>query len=187
MDEKPMTKTEREELKRLARERARVAKGDAKRRTADLKAIFEQELITLYDYNRDEVWKSAVAEAKAACEKAQEIVSQRCEELGIPPGFAPRIQFEWQRSGPYAIEYELSDLRRAAYKRIDAMERQAIHEIDRKALEIQTELVAAGLTSDRAIGFLMSMPSAADLMPAVDMSELERGNRPSLGMGDDLF
>ena len=44
MTEKPMTKTEREELKRLARERARVAKHDATRRAADLKAMFEQEL-----------------------------------------------------------------------------------------------------------------------------------------------
>ena len=187
MTEKPMTKTEREELKRLARERARVAKSDAKRRTADLKAVFEQELITLYDYNRDDVWKAAVEEAKAACEKAQEVVAKRCEELGIPPGFAPRIVFEWQRTGPYAVEYELNDLRRAAYKRIDAMERQAVAEIDRNALDVQTQLVRAGLTSETAVGFLESMPSVVDLMPAVDMTELEKPNRRSLGMGDDIF
>jgi len=33
MEPKPMTKGEREELKRLARERARVAKHDAQRRS----------------------------------------------------------------------------------------------------------------------------------------------------------
>ena len=186
-DEKPMTKGEREELKRLARERARVAKADANRRSADLKAMFEQELLTLYDYNRDEVWKQAVADAEVAVKAAQVKIAQRCEELGIPAGFAPTVAFSWQSQGPVAIAYEQADIRRAAYKRIEASERGAVAEIDRKTLEIQTQLVRAGLTSDTAVGFLDSMPSVVDLMPVVDLDELETGRpRRQLGMGDDL-
>lgn len=184
-----MTKTEREELKRLARERARVAKHDAQRRSADLKAMFEQELLTHYDYNRDEVWKEAVEAATKAGEEAAAKIAERCEELGIPAAFAPRLTVSWQSQGPAAVQYEQADIRRAAYKRIEASERLAIAEIDRGALEIQTQLVRAGLTSEAAVAFLDQMPSVADLMPAVDMDELDvQRRRPrGLGMGDDLF
>lgn len=182
-----MTKGEREELKRLARERARVAKADAARRTADLKALFEQQVITLYDFNRDEVWKEAVDEAQKAAAEAQATIARRCEELGIPAEFAPTVSFAWQGRGRFLVEVEAADLRRAAYKRIEAMERTAKHEIDRRALEIQTELVAAGMTSERAIEFLASMPSVDSLMPPIDIATLDSRHRPSLGMGDDLF
>jgi hypothetical protein len=89
--------------------------------------------------------------------------------------------------GRTSVEYELADLRRAAYKRIEAMERTAKHEIDRKALEIQTELVAAGLTTDLAVGFLSSMPSADDLMPEIDIETLGSGPgyRRELGWGGE--
>lgn len=185
--EKPMTKTEREELKRLARERARVAKRDAERRTADLKAMFEQEMLTHYDYNRDEVWKEAVEAAKEAGSIAAAKIAERCEELGIPAGFAPQLSVSWHSQGPMAVQYEQGEIRRAAYKRIDAQERAAVAEIDRAALEIQTNLVRAGLTSETAVAFLDAMPSVAELMPPVVMDELEtQPKRRGLGMGDDL-
>ncbi len=117
------------------------------RRSADLKAMFEQELLTHYDYNRDDVWKEAVEEAKKAGEEAAEKIAKRCEELGIPPAFAPSLHVSWQAQGPAAVQYEQADIRRAAYKRIDAQERAATADIDRAALEIQTNLVRAGLTS----------------------------------------
>ena len=186
MTEKPMTKTEREELKRLARERARVAKADASRRAADLKAMFEQELLTMYDYNRDDVWKEAVEEAKKAGEEAAAKIARRCEELGIPTAFAPSLSINWQAQGPAAVQYEQADVRRAAYKRIEAQERGAAAAIDKAALEIQTNLVRAGLTSDAAIAFLEAMPSVAELMPEIDIDKLENKPRRSLGMGDDL-
>lgn len=173
---KPMTKTEREDLRRLARERARVAKADAHRRTADLRAMFEQELLTFYDYNRDEIWAEAVAEARKAGEEAQAKVAKRCEELGIPPAFAPSVSVLWKTQGPAAVQYEQADLRRAAYERIEAQERAAIAEIDKRALEIQTELVVQGLTSDTAIGFLHSMPSVDELMPPVTVSRRRPGS-----------
>lgn len=183
--EKPMTKGEREELKRLARERARVAKHDATRRAADLKAMFEQELLTMYDYNRDEVWKEAVEEAEEACREAIKRVSERCEELGIPVAFAPRLSVAWHGQGPAAVLYEQKDIRRAAYKRIEAQERAAFAEIERAALGIQTQLVRAGLTSEAAVEFLSGMPSVEELMPPIVIDEID-SKRRELGMGDDL-
>jgi hypothetical protein len=180
-----MSKGEREDLKRLARERARVAKADAARRTADLKAMFEQQIVTFYDYNRDDVWKDAHRAAEDAVRDAQEKIAARCVELGIPAEMAPQLSFAWHGRGPAAVAFRQQELRRAAYKRIDAMERTAKHEIDRKALDIQTDLVRAGLTSGEAVEFLSAMPTAEALMPDIDIAELEPP--PALGMGDDLF
>jgi hypothetical protein len=184
--EKPMTKGEREELKRLARERARVAKHDAQSRTADLKAMFEHQLADAYSFNSEENWSSAVQIAREECASAQERIEERCKDLGIPLAMHPLIQFDWQSRGPDAVAGQQQNLRRAAHQRIAAQERAAIAEIDRAALEIQTQLVRAGLTSDTAIEFLLAMPSVNDLMPPVNMDELGKPNeRRQLGMGDD--
>lgn len=173
-----MNKGEREELKRLARERARVAKNDAKRRSADLLADFEIQVASEYDFNRDDVWKAAVEAAEKAAVEAAATIADRCVELGIPRELAPTVSFMWHGRGPGAVNARQNELRRVARQRIEAMERAAVHEIDRKALEVQTELVRAGLTSEAALDFLASMPSVDALMPAIDIRELEapRGN-----------
>ena len=64
------------------------------------------------------------------------------------------------------------------------MERTAKHEIDRAALDVQTQLVAEGMTSARAIEFLGSMPSVEALMPAVDVHALMEGTPESREDGD---
>lgn len=184
-DPKPMTKGEREELKRLARERARVAKHDAQRRTADLKAMFEQQLADAYSFNSEETWSRAVKIAREECAEAQARIEKRCEELAIPLAMHPLVNFDWQSRGPYAVGAQQQNLRRVAHHRIAAQERSAIAEIDRAALDIQTNLVRAGLTSDTALEFLSAMPSVNDLMPPVNMDELEPPERRSLGMGSD--
>jgi hypothetical protein len=179
-----MTKGEREELKRLARERARVAKHDAERRTADLKASFEEQIIAFYDYDRDEVWEELHGALSEMLRETNEKIRERAVELGIPTDFAPSVAFTWNARNPRVeVQRSQAEVRRAAYKRLEAMERTAKHEIDRAAVDIQTQLVAEGLTSERAIGFLADMPSVEALMPALDILQLTEGTPPS---GEDL-
>ncbi len=179
-----MTKGEREELKRLARERARVAKADASARTADLKASFEEHVSAHYMWDQDEVWEKAATFARDACVEANKTIKERCIALGIPANFAPEILFQWaQRSPRWEVKQTQDELRRTAYKRIEAMERMAKHEIDRACLSVQTQLVRAGLTSDAAIGFLEGMPSVEALMPALDIRELTVGQLPPADEG----
>lgn len=187
VEQKPMTKTEREELKLLARERARVAKHDAQRRTADLKAMVEVQIADAYSYNNDETWNEVVKATREIVARAQTEVGEACENIGVPAGMQPMLTFDWQSRGPFQVAGAQQNLRRLANKRIEAQERAAIAEIDRAALEIQTNLVRAGLTSDTALDFLSAMPSVADLMPAVTLDELEqpRNGRREIGMGDD--
>lgn len=175
-----MTKTEREELKRLARERARVAKADAERRSADLKAAFEQQIVSFYEYDRDEVWEQLHNEIQQQLVETNEKLRVRAVELGIPSNFAPTVSFTWNARNPrYEVQQSQAEVRRAAYAQITAMERTAKHEIDRAALDVQTQLVSEGLTTGRAVEFLGAMPTVEALMPAVDIRALTEGNPPS--------
>lgn len=169
-----MTKGEREELKRLARERARVAKNDAKSRTADLMADFEHQITREYDFSNDDTWNLIVEKAQEALVEANDGIQERCAELGIPEQYRPALTFHWRNHGPgFEVERRKADIRRVAKTRLEAMERSAIAEIDRATLEVQTQLVRAGMTSDSAIGFLDAMPSVTALMPALDIHQLE--------------
>lgn len=60
-----------------------------------------------------------------------------------------------------------AELRRVLDTRVTALEKQAITEIERRSLQIQTELMAGGLDSDEARVFLESMPTAESLMPGL--------------------
>lgn len=55
----PMSKSEREDLLRLVRQREKVLKTAASQRSAELMADFEQQLTSIYSYDQDEVWRSA--------------------------------------------------------------------------------------------------------------------------------
>ena len=60
---KPMTKSEREDLAKLIRNREKVMKSAARERSAELLAEFEQQMASVYSYDQDEVWKSATEAA----------------------------------------------------------------------------------------------------------------------------
>ena len=50
-------------------------------------------------WDQDETWKKAAEQAQAAAEAAQEVVAERCKEMGIPKTFAPSIGVSWQGRG----------------------------------------------------------------------------------------
>ena len=180
-----MTKGEREELKRLARERARVAKADTEARAADLKALFELQMMEQYDFDTVLNWGQATEAVIAIIAKAEEDIRTAFRRFGIPEMMAPPLSPQWHNRGRSVVQYEQSELRRAAHKRIEASVRTAKHEIDRRSLEVQTQLVRAGLTSEAAVGFLDAMPTVEILMPSDIVAEvLAKRERPELGPGD---
>src|SRR6267142_1741494 len=55
---KPMTKSERDDLARLIRNREKVMKSAARERSAELLAEFEQQMASIYSYDQDEILES---------------------------------------------------------------------------------------------------------------------------------
>jgi len=170
---KAMTKSEREELGRLVRQRERVLKTMAKQRSAELLAEFERQMAQRYHYDQDQTWNAAHQAAREAVDAAREQVEARCAELGIPKQFAPNLQVYWWDRGENAVKERRGELRKVATSRIAALEKAAIVEIERQSLQAQIKLAEHMLSSEAAQEFLASMPTVEELMPPLELQSIE--------------
>jgi len=132
VNEELMTRGDRQELAKLARLRERVAKADASRRAAELKADFEQQIAAIYSFDDDDVWRASRAAVSEETDRANAAITQRCRELGIPDEFAPSVASGWISRGQNAAKGRRDELRRVAYTRIDQLEGRETR--DRSAL-----------------------------------------------------
>jgi len=168
-----MSKSEREDLQRLVRQREKVLKSAAKQRSAELIADFENQMGSEYYGDQDPVWAQVVAEAQREHNKAKARIRVRCRELGIPDQFAPSLDLRWNHRGyGNALERRRNELRRMAETQVEAIERKAIVEIERSCLDAQEQLALAALTSEAAHAFIKQLPSIDALMPRLSIAEL---------------
>jgi hypothetical protein len=174
-----MTKSEREDLQRLVRQREKVLKSAAKQRSAELIADFENQMGQEYSFDQDEVWAEAARVTKAVVDKAQEQIKARCREIGIPDRFAPGLELGWRNRGyENLIAKRRTELRLMAQKAIAAQEQKAIVQIELSCLDAQTNLATASLTSDAARGFIETLPAIETLMPLLSFAEVAGESKP---------
>jgi hypothetical protein len=166
-----MTKGERDELAKILKARARVAKSVVEQRAAELLADAEQQLAAKYKIS-DEAWREIAADAVQIVAEADAEIAKRCRMLGIPEQFRPSLNASWYGRGENADKGRRAELRKVAQTRIAAMAKQARVTIETKALDGQTLLAADALESAEAKAFLASMPTVEALMPALDVASL---------------
>jgi hypothetical protein len=176
---KSLSNAERERLLKAARLREKVAKNAAAERSAQLIANFEQQLASVYSFDQQEVWAKAAQAAKAAVDAADLAIAKECERLGIPERFRPSLACHWHSRGENASKERRAELRKVAQTRIAAIEKQARTEIERISSEVQIELLAHGL-SPTAQALLEQMPKVDQLMPALQVEEVEGMVKPRL-------
>lgn len=171
-----MTSAERRELSTLANQRARLSKAMIAQRRAEVLADFEKQMAREYDWSEDGTWEEAVKLVEEVAAKATEMVEKRVAEMGIPKQFAPSLHVsgQWVRRGENITTGRRVELRRVATTRLDALEKQAKVAIDVALLNTQTQLLSDGLETDAARSFLESMPTADELLPRLDMSEIKQ-------------
>jgi hypothetical protein len=176
-----LTRSERQDLLQVVRQRERVAKAGAAERAAQLRADFETQLDTRYNFDTNEVWAAAHARAAAAAAEAQAAVAAECEKLGIPPEFAPSIAKPyWFDRGENMVKQRRAELRLLAHAHIEANEKRARAEIARRSVAAQTEIIASGL-SQAGLAFLENLPAADAMMPVLLVAEVERQLSPKAG------
>jgi hypothetical protein len=168
-----MTARERGDLCQIVRQRERLAKTAAAQRSAQLRADFEKQLQTSYSWDCDEVWSEMHKLAQEATRQARQRVIERGRELGIHDRFSPRIHVSWYSAGEQASNERRIELRRLAAKQIDAVEKKARVRIEEISVEAQTEIMAAGITSDEGRAFLERLPPIDSLMPPVEIGRVE--------------
>lgn len=168
-----MSKSDREDLQRLIRQRERVLKSAAELRSAELLSDFENQMGHKYSFDQDEIWERAVETVQPLVAKAQQQIAARCRELGIPADFAPSVGLEWNARGyNNTVEARRKELRVMATTKIAALEAKALVKIGLDCLAAQTAIASAGLASDAARAFLEKLPDVETLMPALSFTEL---------------
>ena len=170
-----MTRTERQDLLHICRQRERVARTEAVAVAARRKADFEAQLARVYSFDEDEVWKAATTAAKECTRECADRIAAECDKLGIPRWARPELSVPyWSSRGENAVSRRRTELTKVAHARIDQHLKETIHAIQRASVEIQTQLVAEGLTSAGAKAFLESIPTPAQLMPTVTVEEIQK-------------
>ena len=173
-----MARAEPEDLQRLVRQREKVLKSATKQRSA---ADFENQMVTEYSFDQDEVWRQAAEAAEREVTKAQRLVAARCHELGIPDRFAPSLHLTWHHQGyDNRIEDRRKELRRMAQPQIAANEQREIVQIEISCLDAQTQLAMAGLTSEAARAFVDRLPAIDTLMPRLSFAEVADEAEPPI-------
>ena len=145
-----LTRTERADLQRVARMRAKVARGAIEVVKAQRLAEFERELQARYAVD-DAAWSELTAAAKAQVQQTDEELARRCEELGIRPEFRPRLTLGWYSAGANGSRDRQAELRKLARLELEAAGKAARQRIDAGELEAVTELL--GMVADPDRGF----------------------------------
>lgn len=166
-----MTKGEREELAKLIRAQANVAKKMAEQRAAELLADGEEQLAKTYRVD-DEAWADLTAAAQAGVRRADKELAKVCEARGIPPEFRPRLTVGWYDRGENAMKGRRDELRRVLKSKVDAMQATAMVQIETRMVEGLTLLAQDALESSAARAFLAGMPQVQQLMPKIDIKGL---------------
>ena len=94
----------------------------------------------------------------------------------MPQEFHPNLLVgtRWLERGQNLDKERRAELRKVAYARIEALQRKAEHAIEEYSVEMRTQILSTGMYSEEAKALLAAMPQPRDLMPALDIDELER-------------
>ena len=170
-DPSRMTAAERNELKTLVNERARLGMTQVRSLAADRLVELNRQLEATWaieDFEIGEMWKELRETANAANAK----IAARCDELGIHPDLRPRIATAFGRTPIDSVRR--AQLRQMAKDENEAAIKRAQHQIDTWKLQTRTELVKDGLTSGAAAAFLDELPAPSELLPAITADDLTR-------------
>jgi hypothetical protein len=167
-----VNKSERDDLIRLVRLRAKQARSDAETRAKILAAEIEDLMAAQFEAE-DELWVRAVVIAEKAAVQANERIAEQCARLGIPPQHAPGLELRWRaRSPEFTSGGRRAELRKLAQARLAALTAAAKSAVDGQALDAETALVAGSLESEDARAVLDALPTAEQLMPALSLDDL---------------
>ena len=178
-----MSTAERVELAKLIRLRAKVTRNDIDAQIAQQLAHVEQQLAATYQED-DSRWATITNQAEEVVRKADAEIARRCQKLGVPASFRPKLQLGWHHRGENASKERREELRRVAESELEARAKTAKVVVDRAEVDTLTKITAAGLRSDEAVKFLAALPTVDQLMPQLQLQEIEK-RRPLLDVGVD--
>jgi hypothetical protein len=174
-----MTAAERQELSKVVRFNAKVAKADVEAHGKQLLADAEAKLAAIYEAE-DAAWADITATVRRHVAEADAAIAALAAERGIPKKFRPSIGWYFLGRGENSDKDRRAELRKVAQTEVAARVKRAQVEIDRWAAQQLTKIAQAGLTTEEARAFLKAMPTPKELLPPLDALELAGGERVQL-------
>jgi hypothetical protein len=170
-----MTAAERTALLKLIARNARVAAADIDSLAAERYAEFEQQAQKIWaaqELGVKQLIDEANAQLSPVVAQAQQLVTQRCDALGILEQFRPRVSGSAYVYRPALSRDEQGNLRRQAKAEIEASRKRAKVEIERARASIEGRVLTTAITSDEGRAILVELPSAEALLPSVDVQAI---------------
>lgn len=167
-----MNKTERDELRRLIRARFKVLRSDVEQRKAELLAELEAE-ITAKFADEDKRWNDAMYVIEQARLEANRKIND------VYRGLIPDLWGEHAERDVVTVRHAMKPnhqrgvLRIQGEKQIDARCRAALLELERREVDLLTELATSALESAEAVAFMGRIPTVSELVPASRLREIE--------------
>jgi hypothetical protein len=171
MTDEKMTSAERRDLAALIRRREKVAKTATNEVKARRLADLEVQLASVFAAE-DEHFAEQERFMEHQIALANQAGQRHAEEMGIPERFRPYGQVLWHGRGENATAERRAELRRVGQTQADADQKQALTRIEAASVEAQTALLRDGLTTNAARQWLDSLPTAEQLLPALEVSSL---------------
>jgi hypothetical protein len=176
--EPPISSRDLNMLLTVVKANERAAKGKAKHRKADMLAEFERQISAIYHWDQEDTWGQLTSEVRTEITKANKKLSDRCNELGIPKAFQPSIAWYWSGRGENASKERRAELRKLAQAQAEQAECRAVAEIEAASASIQARMVSQALTDSAAKALLAEMPTLEQLMPSLDIRQIEAQPAP---------
>jgi hypothetical protein len=168
-----MSKGERQEFHKLNRSTEKTLKRAAVERSAQLRAEVEEQLSAIYPENHP-LWSELTPAGEVGIAELDVRLAEICRKAGIAPECRPKLELSWWNRGQSMFKERRIELRKRMYARIEALQQTAFTQIEQRCLDMQTRIVAAGLSTEAAREFLKGWPTIEQLMPSPDIKEMEK-------------
>lgn len=161
---------ERDELRRLVRQRFKMLRGELSARGSEMEAEVEHAVVARHSL-RDEARLAAEAKIRAAVDACNEQISAALAECdydvtGVGRGWVDPPRVFWDNTDREA-------LRRAGRADIASKVADAKLRLERKEVETLESLARPVLESAEAQAFLTDLPNVAELVPRAQLDQLE--------------
>lgn len=171
-----MNKTERDELRRIIRARFKVLRSDVEQRKAELLAELEA-AITAQFAQQDKKWADAVFLIEEAAREANRKANDILRNLEWEDDrYDPRNEYpiiSARSVGNYKPTRERTALDRQGTRDVEAKVKAALLELERREVDLLTELATTALGSAEAKAFMVRIPTVSELVPASRLLEIE--------------
>lgn len=168
-----MNKTERDELRRLIRARFKVLRSDVEQRKAELITELDQEIAARFA-DVDKRWKDAMFVIEKIRLEANGQINQVYRDLIGKDEYGTAMDHNLVTIRHIGQPHNnRGHMRNVGIQRIEARCKAALLELERREVELLSDLATSALESTEARTFMGRIPTVTDLVPAARLREIE--------------